>query len=1180
MATQLETQRSINRALSQRTKLLKQQNELLTYQLNLAAGIQKIEFAKGPKEVNEIVQETNELLKKLTEEFHEASDAGTTMANDVAKAMLKVKTPTQAIAAGLDLLGKKYPIATAAALGFVDGVVSGSKFIGNMLKSTLGLVTSIGKAFIDVGLSIIALPFRALDGLVAVANKLSGFMESVARATEEVRKQFGDISKGPAKDVLDVAKSVGTGFENIGLSGFRVFGSLDERIQAVNRVATAMGAAFEGVSAEFKEAGGGILLLQKGLGLTDENMKDIALRAKALGTSMQTQMQRMTKFSVDFSKKFNVSQKLISRDMGIMTDDVEHFGVMSQREMAKTSVYARKLNIDVKDLLGVVDKFDTFESAAESAAMLSQAFGTNIDVIKIMKAENPADRVDQLRQAFLATGRSAEQLTRQERKLLAQQTGLSEKNLSVAFSQKSIGVSMQELEKQGKITEERQLSTAEAVIEVKKAIEKTIKPMGQFESFLKAFADGFARGIFVQDDFRSMLTKINRALAAVKMTGIEVGKAFASMPFIKDITQSLGAFFDLGTEEKPGKFRKFLNDITKDFKRFFNDLGKGKTSLPELMKILQKRFMNYFSPDKPEGQKFLRGLEGFGGMVSNIFASMIDVVSEGAIKLMDAISNLLDGKGVPNINGGGLVSKLLKPIISALERNGPKLWDSFLNLLDKLWIKLQPKLEELGKKVLPWFVAFIVGEGVLKMASAVLTTVISQLFVEAIKGAFEVGLKETFTSIVATIQESIVAPIANAVTAMIGSTVAAIASVVAGVLFAPWIASTISKAISWVAGLIADGLDWLADATKDTFFGSFFRGAADFVRDISGFFADVAKRFDSLKEHWFGTLALAGRLFIDMIAEWFGGLKDLGKRAYNIAGDIVMGFLNGLKPVKTIISDTFQGALDKIHDVFKIHSPSKETEGVGKNITEGLRKGIEKIPEILGNVSIEGLNAISDKFKSFDAKGFVGVKGALDALIGVLDQVQHIANTIGEIGNVIRSLTGFVKTRIPKNLGDMVAHQVESIASSLSPSNISQINALLVKVNDNKIDAARLKSTIESFEMLNALGEQARDVMKSPLLSTQNIRVPKASESPVVKAIKAMVDEAQAIENSLGELSKPIDIDARLESLGRELGLKDKEFKIERKNVQVNLNVTVTIEADKLAKVLVDQGKLVSTEGR
>jgi len=70
--------------------------------------------------------------------------------------------------------------------------------------------------------------------------------------------------------------------------------------------------------------------------------------------------------------------------------------------------------MDIKDLQGVMGKFDTWEGAAESVGKLNAQFGMQLDTEKMMMAENPAERMDMIRKAFEQTGKSVGDLSRRQ----------------------------------------------------------------------------------------------------------------------------------------------------------------------------------------------------------------------------------------------------------------------------------------------------------------------------------------------------------------------------------------------------------------------------------------------------------------------------------------------------------------------------------------------------------------------------------------------------------------------------------------------------------------------------------------------------------------------------------------------------------------------------------------------
>ena len=177
------------------------------------------------------------------------------------------------------------------------------------------------------------------------------------------------------KDITDTFRAVraeGSDLSGTGLSISQVFGPGPEGAAAalkfVSEQATGMGASFYGAREEIKQMGGAFVAYTKGLGLSGEQTGALAKAAKATGKSLEAMLQETSNYALQMGDAFGMSGKQIAKDMADMTKDVATFGTLAPKELAQISVYARKLGIDIKDLQGVVNKFDNFEDAAKSAS--------------------------------------------------------------------------------------------------------------------------------------------------------------------------------------------------------------------------------------------------------------------------------------------------------------------------------------------------------------------------------------------------------------------------------------------------------------------------------------------------------------------------------------------------------------------------------------------------------------------------------------------------------------------------------------------------------------------------------------------------------------------------------------------------------------------------------------------
>lgn len=1326
MASQLEIQQAINKAISARTTMLAQQTTLIKSQIADVLGLKKAWEDVDPQ-INDVlstIKNAQEALNSTSDSFDRLGNSGLNTSTKLSNQLNKTNKVSEVLKFTVKSLAADFPILGATAASFVSGLKSGFEYVYEILSSTLSLTKTIGKGFIDVGLSIAQIPVKTLDSLIQLSNKLIPMMEAVARATEDVRKQFGDLSTTASAAILETAKNVGTGFEKIGLSGYSIFGSLDERMQAVNKLATAMGASFDNFSDEIIKSNGAVMLLQKGLGLADEEMSALASRARAMGQTITTQLRSITDVVAGkngLSAKFGISQKLISRDIGQMLSSVKNFGNLSVKELGKTSVYARKLNVEFKELLGVVDKFDTFESAAEASAMLSQAFGANTDAIKLMKAENPADRVEELRNAFLSTGKSADLLTRQEIKLLAQTTGLSEETARVAFSQKNMGVSMAALEKQGKIATEQHMSTAEAVQAVQASIERVIKPFRQFSSFIEAMADGFARGIFGAESFRNMLTTIHEALRLTYQTGMNVGKKFFEIfPGIKQFSEGLTKLFSV--EGKFTSFSRMLSKIEASFTKFFSSVTgpNGSKAVKKLIEDLGNSFKEIFGVFN--GTAIENSSKQFLSATGNIVAGMISTFSSGVVEILKILTSLISGEDLPNIPGGKLGKAFIDPIKKEFEDpNGAitKIGPAFVKLFDTLWEKygddikaaLLPvgagiagvifgaafiqaavgtliaglhgffatKLTEwllvrgagaiggaaagLGAKiaavltspflVIPALIAAAIGSGVgisngiekfnsklsekFKTTEALIGSAAAGLADALTFGLMPDGLAEQFGIFFASLSEKIFSTVrkfplgdifADVWSYVLEDTIKTFASfgdliktiftgnsdditvaatkfgdalldgisaaftglvalmptlmgLVGAALYqafrglgwiifqaAPWLAKQVVTVFQIIGGVITGLLKNLAKKTKDIpILGGIVEGLAfaaeaitwqlkqivdwlattikawgsfsisDFldaiILDVKSFANDIWNKFGGTFTKIFDFVSNIFGGFIDVVKSFgtkifevftsvVSSIKDiLGISSFTEIGkQMVNGILSGLSSLNEKVTTKFSEVVSSIKGVFGIRSPSTVTRSIGENIVAGMKQGLSGTENVFANATNSGINAIVDGLKSF-----------------------------------------------------------KSSSIDIKDTSFKKISEALDVISNSQINANQIKATIESLQMLNKLSETADSILPkitTTLFSNQLIPDFEATKAPIVLAIKKMVDEVNIIEDALDSLRMPIDIDAKLEKLGKNLGLQDKEFKIERKNLQVNVNLKVVLEVDKLASALAEHDFVMS----
>ena len=359
----------------------------------------------------------------------------------------------------------------------------------------------------------------------------------------------------------------------------------------------------------------------------------------------------------------------------------------------------------------------------------------NVDALQLMKAQDPAQKLDMLRKAFFRTGRSVESMTLQERKYLAQQTGLDDASIGLAFSLKNQGMSYDQVTKKGDLAKKNQLTQAQALQKLAGAIERIVQSGSDSGGFFDRFFKGFATGIRWTRDFRRVMMNLRRTLHMTKRAGIETGRAFVhAFPGVKEFFAGLAGFFD------PSRFRRMLRGVVNSFKQFFNDVaGNRPGSFPDLLERLKRTFFNWFDANSPAGRKFLAGTKKILGAFALIANGVLKTAIEGLTKGIQFIIGVLSGRisltGALSAlgEGGGFLGVLFSKLMDGLEPLAKNLWTALKKLFQTVFDKLKPVVSD----ILKWWLYAIFSQAVLVGALRGFGAALAAAASESILGALK-----------------------------------------------------------------------------------------------------------------------------------------------------------------------------------------------------------------------------------------------------------------------------------------------------------------------------------------------------------------------------------------------------------------------------------------------------------
>ena len=741
--TTLQQAAELTELLEKQNKLYALQGTMLKGQIGMMKQLQDVFSQLNFKDKSDELDGFNDIIKEAAEEMEGFSKTSQSSMTKLSDSMRKSQKETEKMGGIIDKVVKKGPMIASLVLAF-DGMTEGIKFSVDAMKSLGSIAGTVVGSLTNLAFSIITLPFKMLQGLINMTDGGGG--GGLRQALEDIRKEFGDLKTGASEAIIDISKNMKGPLAETGLSSYRIFGNLADRLKTVAEYAKNMGNAFDLVRESFVQDSERVGAYIKGLGLAEEGQKALAQTAVRTGQSLQEIGREITTYAYQMGEAFGINGKSISGDVGKMMDDFENFGNLGVQTLTNISVFARKLGLEFKDLQGVIAKFDNFEEAAEGAAQLSQAFGLQLDTLQLINAQDPAERIEMLRKSFFDAGRSVENMTRQERALLATQTGLDQKTASLVFSMESQGQSYADIQKQSDATSKKQLTQAEAMEKLSGSIERLVKSGGGVTGgFFDRFIQGFSKGIRKSGEFRELMFSLRKSLMVVHRAGIEVGRAFVdAFPGVREMIKGLADFFD------PGKFRKAMRGTVDAFKQFF----RGDLDLKGFQAALKANFSDFFDPDSAAGQKFQSGVKKFFAKVRTLFIQGVEIgmgaLKKGADFLVALIRNpteaLAAASSASNSVGGFFMTEVVQPLLKLWNGDARKqLFESLGTLFETLFQFVLRKVTDLAIKyrepIMKAFMAIFVAPAMISGITRGLIGGVGAALTAGLSGALKRGLQ-------------------------------------------------------------------------------------------------------------------------------------------------------------------------------------------------------------------------------------------------------------------------------------------------------------------------------------------------------------------------------------------------------------------------------------------------------
>lgn len=586
---------------------------------------------------------------------------------------------------------------------------------GSIIQGAIGVATGLFDSLMDVAADY----YNSAAGEIVQANK-------------QIQESFGELNKyqGLAvKEMYQGIRSLDNSYAKTGVSIYNTIGSIGRVMEEFRKVAESLGNVFVAMQDTVKNTVDEYLVMNKAMLMSEESYKQLLSTAKATGGDLEQTFKDTMVASVGLSKEFGVSVKVIGKNMDKMTKDFAHFGGMAPKELAAVATYATKLGVEIENLTSIVDKFDTFDSAAESAGKLAEVFGMNIDVMTMMNS-NPAEQIDQLRAAFEATGKSVGDLSRHEMKMFQDTLNLTADQAQQMFSTPVDEMSFDDFTAAAEEAAEK-LTPEQAMKDMADAITKLNEHISQLgKGPLASFINGFMHAVNLSGEFRAILQNIGDWLKVFMNAGKAVGKMFAEIVLgSSKIKGFIDNMFNVTQAEA------FMTKVKGAFKSFFEMLATDPAkAVEDFLTQMYDGMKGFFSGNK------LSGLSGLGGMIKEMFIGAFKFLAKTAPQIIKDISKYIidltqtigdfmnnDNKVSSNI-GAGLGGALMNAVGEIWKVMKSDLLPALGGLLKELFWQLAPIIVPvLGLVFASVFITSIVTGVVSAMASAAVTGALAGL---------------------------------------------------------------------------------------------------------------------------------------------------------------------------------------------------------------------------------------------------------------------------------------------------------------------------------------------------------------------------------------------------------------------------------------------------------------------
>lgn len=502
------------------------------YRENFGANVDYA-YSRGTRDIAGSLQRgmanlssANSGLGKLTNDARSArksvADLSDRMA-DLRTDIVNATDPTQ-----ISRLVREFDRVRTAAISFQKQL---KQMPFDAMERGLGKIT---KGLIGMNAAILGVGF---DFLVTSIKRVYELQERWTKAIGGFNLRIGGMTAG-----LKGAQKAATSWSSTirGLTD----GDINEGIQMFADFTDAIGRTVEKGDG-FEKFG---LQLARGFNLGGQGAGQLTKVMENIGDSGDTATETIARM-VKAANLAHVPTNLLAKDIQDSSVYMARFGKEAEKTFVTGAAWVRKYTISMEQLRHSVEGMDMFDEAAKTASKLNTAFGTMINSMDLMLEDDPAKRLETIRQQFLAQGTTFDKLTPKQRRYLSETLKLTEDQTASLLSAKNSGESYADFQ-------EKAAKRDKADLNAKQVMQKQLQATAQT---MYAFGMAFDRvTVAIANAIKPLLKVLGLA-----GDGSKKFKSFGEV--MESITTTVEAFFN--SLAKNDKWNDWVGELAVDLQK-------------------------------------------------------------------------------------------------------------------------------------------------------------------------------------------------------------------------------------------------------------------------------------------------------------------------------------------------------------------------------------------------------------------------------------------------------------------------------------------------------------------------------------------------------------------------------------------------------------------------------------